>query len=133
MNKSAIICVDDDPTILIALKAQLKTEYKNRFLFEFAESGDEGLEILDEFSDDGINTAIILSDWLMPDMRGDEFLIKVHKKYPQIVKILLTGQADSDAIKNAEKHADLFSYLKKPWDKTELFNTIESGLKQITS
>lgn len=132
MSKNAIICVDDDPTILIALKAQLKTHYNKQFIFEFAESGDEGLEIIDEFAADGIETLIVLSDWLMPDMRGDEFLIKVHRKYPQIVKVLLTGQADTDAVKNAEKHANLFSYLKKPWEKNDLFNTIESGIASVS-
>ena len=41
---------------------------------------------------------IIVSDWLMPGMKGDEFLIQVHQKFPHIVKVLLTGQADSEAI-----------------------------------
>ena len=129
--KKAIICIDDEPTILTALKTQLKTRYGNEYIYEFAESGEEGLEIIEEFIEDEVNIVIIVSDWLMPDMRGDELLIKVHEKHPKIVKILLTGQADDHAVTNAHKSAELHRYLQKPWSENELFEAIDSGLQKI--
>ena len=77
---------------------------------------------------ENISLIIIVSDWLMPGTKGDEFLIQVHAKYPQIVKIMLTGQADLAAIERAKKLANLYRCLFKPWDENELVETIETGL-----
>ena len=71
---------------------------------------------------------MIVSDWLMPGLKGDEFLTQVHQKYPEVVKILLTGQADESAIERAKQDANLHRCLTKPWTKRELIDTIEAGL-----
>jgi CheY-like chemotaxis protein len=99
-------------------------------LYEIAENAEEGLEIVDELASDGIKILIIVSDWLMPGIKGDEFLIRVHQRFPSIVKVLLTGQANEDAIKRAEKDAELFAVIHKPWSDTELINIIKAGLKK---
>ena len=67
----------------------------------------------------------------MPGIKGDEFLIKVHQKFPRIVKIMLTGQADEDAVEKAIKQANLHRCLHKPWDSDELIETIKSGLATL--
>jgi len=66
----------------------------------------------------------------MPGVKGDEFLIRGHQKFPSIVKLLLTGQANEDAIKRAENEAGLFAVIHKPWSDTELFNIIKSALEK---
>jgi|JFJP01.1.fsa_nt_gi Response regulator containing CheY-like receiver, AAA-type ATPase, and DNA-binding domains len=71
-------------------------------LYEFAESAAEALEIIDEFCEDEVNILVIVSDWLMPGMKGDELLIKIHQKYPQIVTVMLTGKADQAAIERTK-------------------------------
>ena len=81
--------------------------------------------------DDGIKVLIIVSDWLMPGIKGDVFLIQVHEKFPQIVKVMLTGQADQKAIDNAQKYANLYKCLLKPWSEQELISVIKSGLDNI--
>jgi len=128
MEKKAIVCIDDERIILKSLKTQLKNHYGNEFIYEFAESADEGLELINELSDDGIDIFVIVSDWLMPEMKGDDFLIEVHKKHPDVVKILLTGQADEEAIIRAKEKANLHCFLNKPWEEDELFSAIDSGL-----
>jgi response regulator RpfG family c-di-GMP phosphodiesterase len=67
----------------------------------------------------------------MPGMKGDEFLIHVHQQFPNIITIMLTGQADESAIKRAKEQANLHSCLFKPWSEEELVETIKSGLAQI--
>jgi response regulator RpfG family c-di-GMP phosphodiesterase len=62
-------------------------------------------------------------------MKGDEFLIQVHQRFPDIVKVLLTGQADEEAIERTKKYANLHCYLAKPWDKETLIDALESGLE----
>jgi len=129
MSRKAIICVDDEKIILQSLKAQIKKHFGNRYLYEFAESGGEAWEVIEELSDDDVEILVIVSDWLMPDMKGDELLIQVHQRFPDIVKVMLTGQADQKAIERTREQANLHSCLHKPWDEQELINTLSAGLE----
>ena len=88
------------------------------------------MEILADLDAEGVPVVAIISDWLMPGMKGDEFLIDVHKKYPQIVKIMITGQADKSAIERAKKYANLYDCVSKPWSDRLLIETIKSALEQ---
>ncbi|MGB5960624.1 MAG: response regulator [Coleofasciculaceae cyanobacterium] len=131
MSEKAILCVDDERMILLSLRDQLTYHFGKQYSYEFAESADEALEIIEELNKDGINLLIIVSDWLMPNMKGDEFLIKVHQKFPNIVKVLLTGQADEEAIERTQKQANLHRYLPKPWDEATLIEVLSSGLEKM--
>jgi CheY-like chemotaxis protein len=131
MNKPVILCVDDEKVILDSLKIQLKKEFQDTYLYEAAESADEALEIIEELQEDDVTILVIVSDWLMPGMKGDEFLIEVHKRFPKIVKIMLTGQADEDAVEKAKQYANLYSCLHKPWNSEDLIENIKSGLSDI--
>ena len=128
-GKKAILCVDDEKIILQSLEGQLKSNFKQTYRLEFAESADEALDLIDQFAGDGIEVLVILSDWLMPGMKGDEFLIQVHSKYPNIKKIMLTGQADPEAISNARDKASLYDLVSKPWDENVLISKINDCLK----
>lgn len=131
MSKPVILCVDDEAVVLNSLKIQLKNEFSDRYLYELAESADEALEILNELKEDEVDILVIVSDWLMPGLKGDEFLIQVHKTYPSIIKIMLTGQADESAIERAKEQASLYACLHKPWNGKELIETIRSGLEKL--
>lgn len=130
MPKKAILCVDDEKIILNSLKAQIKNHFGGRYMYEFAESASEAWEVIEELVDEGVDILIIVTDWLMPNTKGDEFLIEVHARYPHIVKVMLTGQADQAAVERAKRGANLYRYLSKPWSEVELIETIESGLEQ---
>ena len=88
------------------------------------------MEILDDLDDDGIAIAIIVCDWLMPGMKGDKFLLQVDLKYPRVVKVLLTGQANQESVDRLEELADQFTLVPKPWNKEELITIIKSGLRR---
>lgn len=130
MKKPVILCVDDEPDILNNLKIQLKNEFKNDYFYELAESGDEALDLLKDFQEE-VQVIVVISDWLMPGIKGDELLIKVHQKYPKIIKVMLTGQADAAALQRAVQEADLYCCLYKPWQSKELIETIKSGLAKL--
>ncbi|HAX80413.1 MAG TPA: hypothetical protein DCY88_32400 [Cyanobacteria bacterium UBA11372] len=117
--------------ILNSIIRQLQEEFEDKYTYEMAESAEEALEVLAELEDEEIKVIVIVSDWLMPGMKGDEFLIEVHKRFPQVVKILLTGQADEAAIERANKYANLHNYIAKPWDKKELIGAIISGVEKL--
>ena len=129
MSKPVILCVDDEVFILESLKRQLYKAFQNNYTYESAENAVEALEIIEALHKKNVEIAVIISDWLMPGLRGDEFLIEAHKKYPNTIKIILTGQADEKAIERVKKQANLHSYLQKPWKSEELIKTIESGLE----
>ena len=131
MANKAIVCVDDENIILESLGEQIENIFGDDFLYESAENADEGMEVIDELYKEDIDVLVIVSDWLMPGKKGDEFLIEVHEKYPKIVKVMLTGQADKSAIENAKENAKLHAYLNKPWTAEELETVIRTGLSKI--
>ena len=129
--KNVILCVDDEKIILNSLKSELKLEFGNEYIYETAENASDAEELIDELVLDGCKILIIVSDWLMPGIKGDEFLIKIHKKYPQIVKIMLTGHVADEAVNKAIKEANLHKCIAKPWSGEELMDAIKEGLSKI--
>jgi CheY-like chemotaxis protein len=130
MSKKLILCVDDEKIVLDSLQAQLSRSLGKQFDYEFAESGEEALEILDEFSSDNVDILVIVSDWLMPNMKGDELLMKVHQQFPSIKKIMLTGQADQDSIDKVSTHITDLKVLSKPWKEEDIINAIKTGFNE---
>lgn len=128
IEKKVILCIDDERIILQSLRDQFMRNFGNEYTYEFAESGDEALEVIEELDADDVQILVIVSDWLMPEMKGDELLIKIHQKFPRIVKILLTGQADEQAISRAREQANLYCYISKPWEEKNLIDSIRSGI-----
>lgn len=130
MSKPFILCVDDEKVVLQSLKAQLRKAFGDTYSYEIAEDANDALDLIDELNEEDISILLIISDWLMPGMKGDEFLIRVHEKFPKIVKIMLTGQADDSAIERAQQSANLYRCLFKPWSEFELIEAIKSGLEK---
>ena len=128
MSMSAILCVDDEAIILNSLKEQLRRNFGARYLYETATSAEEAWAVIDELCADGIEILTIVSDWLMPGIKGDEFLAQVHRRYPQVVTVMLTGQADEAAIERARRDANLHACLHKPWSEQDLVRTIATAL-----
>ncbi|MEL6321310.1 MAG: response regulator [Cyanobacteria bacterium J06626_14] len=129
MTKAAILCVDDEATILKVLKEQLKRCFGKRYVYETAQSAEEAWEVINDLSEDEVQLLLIVSDWLMPGMKGDEFLSQVHQRFPKIINVMLTGQADDAAIERARQDANLHACLYKPWREEELHQLIVGALE----
>lgn len=128
MDRKAIICIDDEKIILDSLVEQLEKYFGEDYIYEPAESAEEAMEIIEDLDDEGIEIEVIVCDWLMPGMKGDEFLLKIDLKYPHIVKVLLTGQADEALVYNLKQEADKFEIVHKPWGKEELIDAIKQRM-----
>lgn len=128
MEKRAILCVDDEKIVLDSLQEQLENSFGNSYTYEIAESVDEAWEIIADLADENVEVALVISDWLMPRIKGDTFLVDVHAQYPETIKIMLTGQADPEAVQNAVNNANLFAYVKKPWRSDDLMKRISKAL-----
>ena len=92
MTRRRILFVDDDPNILAGIRRLLRS-FRDDFELHFAENGKEALEMMA-----GTAFDVVVSDMRMPGMDGAELLKKVQELYPCTIRIMLTGQADQDAI-----------------------------------
>ena len=129
MTRSVILLIDDEHMILESLKGQLRVHFGARFQYETAESAAEAWEVLAELEQAGSDVVVIVSDWLMPGKRGDEVLAEVRAHAPRIGRILLTGQADTDALRRAWSDAQVSDVIHKPWAGTALQQAIETALQ----
>jgi signal transduction histidine kinase/FixJ family two-component response regulator len=129
MSKPVVICIDDEPAILQSLKTELRRVLGEECTIETAEGGGEALDLLAELQRDRAEVALVLADYTMPGMKGDELLKQIHERSPQTLKIMLTGQADIVALGNAIRHAKLYRYIAKPWDSEELRFTVMEAVR----
>ena len=79
MSEPAILCVDDEAIILESLREQLERAFGDQYIYEMAEGAEDAWEIIQELYGDGVRILVIISDWLMPGTKGDEFLVQVYK------------------------------------------------------
>ncbi|MDX2063172.1 MAG: ATP-binding protein [Bacteroidia bacterium] len=131
-GKPVIVCVDDVKEILDTLEEQLSAHLGREYAFESALSGEEGLEVIEDLLKKGREVAVIISDVIMPGMKGDEFLIQAHRLSPRTLKIMLTGQESTlSQITNAINQAQLYRFISKPWDILDMQRTIEEAARSF--
>jgi len=127
-ERRAILCVDDEPDLLDALRSQLRQGLGGSYLIETAQDGEEGEEVFDELLADGYKVPVVIADYIMPRLKGDELLRRIHAVSPECRKILLTGHATPEAVGNAVRYAGLYRYLAKPLDMQDLLLTVDEAL-----
>ncbi|MBN2048952.1 MAG: response regulator [Spirochaetales bacterium] len=127
--KQVVLCVDDEAVILLALKLKLKKALGNSCLVESAYNGKQALEILRELSDSDSEVKLVITDWLMPGMRGDELLRIIKKDFPSVRGIMITGQADRDSIEAVIREGLVEGVFGKPWSEKQLLNAVRKCLE----
>ncbi|MCE4565283.1 hybrid sensor histidine kinase/response regulator [Maribellus sp. CM-23] len=131
MGKQVILCIDDEEIILQALEEQLVNIFGDEYEIETSDSGVDAIEFFKELKEEGVHVPVVISDYIMPGMKGDEVLKEIHNLSPGSLKILLTGHADIEGISNAINHAKLYRYIAKPWDKDDLVLTVREAIKSF--
>ncbi|AMW29346.1 MULTISPECIES: PAS domain S-box protein [Arthrospira] len=131
MTKPVILCVDDEPMILDTLRRLLRRTLGGKYRFEFAGSGNEGIKLAQELIEAGEELAVVISDYMMPGLRGDEVLKVIHHLSPHTMNIMLTGHADIDGVFNAIQYAKLYRYISKPWENEDLSLTITEAINSF--
>jgi len=118
----SILCVDDEPNVLKALRRLFRG---SDYVVYLADSGTQGLEILAQQTID-----LIISDMRMPHMDGAEFFTQAAMKYPDTVRILLTGYADIESTITAVNKGKIYSYCRKPWEDDELKSLVAKAIEE---
>ena len=121
MEKSKLLLVDDEPNLTSALVRSLD---RTKFEIFTADSAQKGLMILA-----GNEIDVIVSDERMPGMTGSQFLSEVRKKWPNTIRMILSGQADLEAAVRAINEGEVYRFLLKPCHPQELQMTILQGLQ----
>ncbi|GAB4326119.1 MAG: hypothetical protein OHK0047_11380 [Leptolyngbyaceae cyanobacterium] len=129
MNTPTILCVDDERNVLLTLRTQLMRHFPD-YAIEIAESGDEALALVDQLRAEGIEVPLVIADQIMPGMHGDQLLIELHARYPEILKVMLTGQARAEDVGNVVNRGSLYRFIAKPWDETDLNLTVSEALRR---
>lgn len=128
MNKGYMICVDDDPSVLETLQEQLRERFRDSHFIETSDSAETALGMIEDLEESGEVIEVVISDQLMPGMKGDKFLEEIHKRLPDSIKILLTGQAGLDSAIRAINFGGLSRYVEKPWN----IESLSSDIRQLT-
>lgn len=125
-----VLCVDDEKSVTDTLISQLESHFGEDFAFEAAEDVDEAWEVIEDLKDEGMPLALVISDWLMPKTKGDEFLLEVHKRWPNAPLIMLSGHADEGAVNEVRAIVPDFTFVKKPWERDELMALVSQKLSK---
>jgi response regulator RpfG family c-di-GMP phosphodiesterase len=120
---SVVLLVDDEEMVVTSIKSflTLETDYE---VVSFT-SPKEALEYVKDNKVD-----LIISDYLMPDMDGIEFLGQVKELQPEATRVLLTGYADKENAIKAINDVGLYQYIEKPWENEDLKLIIRNGLEK---
>ena len=115
-----ILCVDDEPNVLSALRRMFTLE---GCTISVADSGAAALQALaDERFD------VIISDMQMPEMNGAQLLQQVRQQWPHTMRILLTGTADLANAVAAINEGEIYRYIAKPWNDEELLGVVKGAV-----
>jgi len=118
-----ILFVDDERNVLRSLE---RTFLDEDYEIMTANSGADGLQTLLEVSP----IQVVISDYRMPEMTGVEFLREVCKKWPDTVRIVLSGYADTASIVAAINEGEIYKFIPKPWNEDDLKVTIVNALER---
>ncbi len=116
-----ILCVDDEPNVLRAVqRIFLDDDYE----ILTAPSAAEGLKVMES----GGPIQIVISDYRMPEMNGVDLLSEVCRRWPDTVRIVLSGYADTAAIVAAINEGQIYKFIAKPWNDDELRMSIGNAV-----
>lgn len=120
-----LLIVDDEKNILTALYRQLVSSEFGEHCIYTAQSGEEGLELLQSKK-----AQVIITDQRMPSMTGTDFLSQVKKLYPHTIRMILSGYSDFYAVQEAINRGEVYRFLNKPWNSATLLRHIRDAYRQ---
>ena len=128
MSKPVILLIDDDKTMLNSLMDQLRNSFKSTYTIEAVQTIAEAKSLMQMLDEQGIIVKLVISDWLMPPDRTTNLLVEIHKRWPDINIIMLSGYADEEAVQHAKEFANLKTFIRKPWDEENLIAEVQKAI-----
>lgn len=120
-KKFTLLCVDDEAMILDLLEITFGSQY-NVLL---AHSAKDALEMMTE------DVAVVICDQRMPKMSGWELLKIIREKYPDSVRVIITGYSDMNALIAAVNAGEIYRYVHKPWETKDITEVVKSSVERF--
>jgi response regulator RpfG family c-di-GMP phosphodiesterase len=117
--EKTLLLVDDEENVIRSLRRLFRSE---QFTLLSANSGEEGLAILEQQ-----HVSVILSDQRMPGMMGSDFLKIVKERFPDTIRIVMSGYTELESITSAINDGAIFKFLLKPWEDEKLLAHIREA------
>jgi type II secretory ATPase GspE/PulE/Tfp pilus assembly ATPase PilB-like protein/FixJ family two-component response regulator len=121
-DRFTLLFVDDEENVLKALKRVFLEENYNLLV---AGNADQALDLIDRES-----IQLVISDFKMPGMNGVDLLREIKKRKPGIIRIMLTGHADVQAVMGAVNEGAVYKFITKPWNDEDLRLSVSLALQQ---
>lgn len=125
-QRKAILCIDDEAIILLALKHEMLNNFRGEYQIETATDPLEALDRIERLIASGVQVVVLLSDWLMPSLKGDILINEVKQRHPDIHCILVSGQADARNVVSSGLDSLLDAFVEKPWRAADLVSIVRS-------
>ena len=124
--QKVIVCVDDEKSIAWGLQQQISRAFANKYLIEIAESGEEALEIVEEIKLAKMDLFMVITDQMMPGIKGLQLIKEINQLDSASKCILLTGYSD-DSVLNQTDGLTIYKIMRKPWEFDEIKKAIEEA------
>lgn len=123
-ERYTVLIVDDEEMVTTSISALFMLEEPSYDVLVFNSPG----EALEELKNREID--LVISDYMMPEMNGVDFLMELKKLQPEAIRVLLTAYADKENAIRAINEVGLYLYVEKPWDNDALLLLVRNGLSQ---
>lgn len=131
MKKLAVLAVDDEKIILDSIKIQIEKNFHDKYIFDYAENPEEALEVIDEIIQQDISLLLVISDYMMPGMNGEEFALALKSKIRNVNILMLTGHmSEQKGLDLIEKNIVL-KVMQKPWKEEVLIEFINKLAENV--
>ena len=132
-SRKVILCVDDNREVLESLRRQLRGGLDGAARVELANSAERALDRMEVLVDANRAGVVVVSDWLMPGLRGDEFVARLRARFGEIPVVVLSGHITLEASDTLEQMPQVLKILPKPWNGDDLLEVVHAGLLQTRS
>ena len=119
-SNKVILIVDDELIILESLRIQISRILPDVVLLEAASSGDEAIQLIDEFYNENKDLVLVISDFNLDDLKGTDILKHAVSKFSNVEKVILSGQSNTELIQQFKNEYGLAAVIDKPWNFGEI-------------
>jgi len=116
-----LLIIDDE----IEITKSIARQFRNKYKVFTATSALEGFKIMETE-----HIQVVLADQRMPEMTGVDFFNLIKDKFPDALKLLLTGYSDIEAVIGAINDGQIFRYITKPWNQDELESILKEAFEK---
>ena len=129
--RKIVFCVDDNVDVLNALRRQLRRGLAGKARIEVASGASMALDRMEMLSSQERVAIVIVSDWLMPNMRGDEFIAEVERRFGQLPVLVLSGHITPEAEASMKDKPQVLEVMPKPWPDDLLLKHVHEALESL--